>query len=62
MANLRVILQQELDKQKYIESEKAETDLCGTYPYCIVCNKKNKYPCSTAYLRFIKKYENKEVI
>jgi hypothetical protein len=62
MATLRVMLQEQLDKQKYIDSEKAEKDLCGTYAYCYLCNKNNKYPCSTAFIKFKKKYENKEVL
>lgn len=57
-----VDLQKQLDKVKYIDSENANCDTCGTYKFCIVCNKKNKYPCAAAYQNFMKKYENKEVM
>lgn len=55
-------LQADLDEFKYLHSERAGKDQCGLYKYCEVCNKKNKFPCASAYKKFIKKYENKEVI
>lgn len=45
-------LQEKLDKIKYEESEIYQKDQCGTYVHCIYCNKKNKYPCGTAFIRF----------
>lgn len=41
-------LQHKLDVNKWLESEKAKKDLCGTYNYCKHCNKTNKYPCAAA--------------
>ena len=42
-------LQSDLDVKKYTDSETAHRDLCGSYDYCVLCNKKNKYPCASAY-------------
>lgn len=28
---------------------------CGEYDYCKYCNKKNKYPCASAFDKFMKK-------
>lgn len=46
--------QKELDVKKYHESIVAGYDTCGTYDYCVFCNKNNKYPCAAAVLRFLK--------
>ena len=55
--NARVLkLQQEiLDIDKLIDSEHRGRDMCGEYAHCCVCNKRNKYPCASAYLRYNKK-------
>lgn len=42
-------IQRCLDYVKHEDSKKAKKDLCGTYEYCYLCNKKNKYPCATAF-------------
>lgn len=47
-------LQHDHDVNKYLESEKANKDLCGSYEYCCYCKKKNKNPCAAA-----KRYFNK---
>lgn len=47
-------IQSEHDIMKYFESQKAGKDLCGTYKYCSLCNKKNKFPCGAAYDRLKK--------
>ena len=48
-------LQDELDKRKYLDSQKSGKDTCGTYVHCIYCNKKNKYPCASAFKNFVKR-------
>ena len=45
-------IQKCLDIKKYEHSKEKNKDMCGTYEYCVVCNKKNKYPCATAFKRF----------
>lgn len=47
-------MQDRLDEMKYRDSQKLGRDMCGTYSYCKFCNKKNKYPCSSAYNRSLK--------
>ena len=42
-------LQLDLDIKKWIESERAGKDLCGSYAYCEYCDKDLKYPCAEAY-------------
>lgn len=48
-------LQKQLDEIKYFDSEKQKKDMCGEYSFCNECNKKNKYPCASAYKKFIKR-------
>lgn len=52
-------LQEKLDFRKYHESEIIGKDLCGTYFYCKYCNKKNKYPCASAYKKYSKELGRK---
>ena len=40
--------QNELDAIKWADSE-ANGDSCGTYNYCMQCNKDAQYPCARAY-------------
>ena len=40
--------QKEFDVEKWIESEKVNMDLCGTYPFCKYCDKSLSDPCSHA--------------
>lgn len=47
-------LQKNIDFKKYIESEMWGKDLCGTYDFCKCCNKKNKFPCASAYKKLSK--------
>ncbi|MDR3217010.1 MAG: hypothetical protein LBT55_06305 [Clostridiaceae bacterium] len=42
-------LQQRLDTVKWIESEAIDGDTCGTYEYCIKCDKELENPCAKAY-------------
>lgn len=48
-------IQEELDKVKYLESEQVGKDTCGSYFYCGYCNKRNKYPCASAFKKCYKK-------
>ena len=44
--------QNELDIQKWIDSETKSYDTCGEYSYCCKCNKSESYPCACAYEKF----------
>jgi len=46
--------QKMLDRIKWLDSEEANKDKCGTYVYCKYCNKDKKYPCANAYNKFMK--------
>ena len=43
-------LQQKLDVEKWLGSEEASRDLCGSYIYCPYCNKAEDAPCANAYI------------
>ncbi|MCH5315506.1 MAG: helix-turn-helix transcriptional regulator [Eubacterium sp.] len=43
--------QEELDAIKWCDSELSR-DTCGTYNYCVKCDKTKEYPCATAYYAF----------
>ena len=47
--------QMELDQIKWIKSEEAGSDLCGTFDYCVACNKELENPCDKALKKFNKK-------
>lgn len=38
--------QRSLDFQKWLESEKRETDLSGIMPYCLFCSYSKDYKCA----------------
>ena len=42
-------LQREIDREKWLASERAGRDLCGTADYCAFCNKKECNPCARAF-------------
>lgn len=46
-------LQQKLDVEKWLGSEEASRDLCGSYIYCPYCNKSEDAPCANAYIRMV---------
>ncbi len=49
--NLKLI-QETIDKDKYVCSVALGRDLCGEYaPFCDTCNKRKKYPCAVAYIK-----------
>ena len=47
--------QQELDTIKWLKSEELGYDACGTFDYCVKCDKALKNPCDKAYKAFNKK-------
>ena len=47
--------QQKFDKQKWLDSEKAGCDTCGTYKFCGKCDKSLENPCATAKAKYSKK-------
>ncbi len=44
--------QNELDVQKWVDSEIKNYDTCGEYSYCSNCNKSDVYPCAYAYEKY----------
>ena len=42
-------IQREIDVRKWLESEAAQRDLCGSYLFCKHCDKSLPYPCAQAY-------------
>lgn len=42
-------LQNEIDIKKWLDSEKAQRDLCGSYLFCKYCDKSLPNPCASAY-------------
>lgn len=40
--------QDELDKIKWVASEKKGGDACGDFDYCACCDKSVEYPCAVA--------------
>lgn len=46
--------QQQLDVAKWVDSENKGYDCCGTYDYCVKCDKEKQYPCAVAYDAFTK--------
>ena len=44
--------QQELDVMKWVKSQEIGADACGTFDYCVKCNKANENPCDKAYKAF----------
>lgn len=44
--------QDELDNIKWRDSEEKGIDTCGTYGYCVMCDKQATYPCARAYYDF----------
>lgn len=47
--------QQELDVMKWIKSEEAGVDACGTFDFCVKCDKSLANPCDKAFKAFNKK-------
>ncbi len=47
--------QQELDVAKWLKSEELGADACGTFDYCVKCDKNKENPCEKAYVAFNKK-------
>ncbi len=47
--------QQELDTAKWLKSEEIGADACGSFDYCVKCDKTKENPCDKAYTAFNKK-------
>lgn len=45
-------LQEEISVEKWLASERAGYDLCGTREYCACCDKREQYPCAKANIRY----------
>ena len=44
--------QKELDAIKWNKSIEMNADACGTFDYCVKCNKALENPCDKAYKKF----------
>lgn len=51
----KIVLQARLDVLKWLDSEYAHTDKCGSYDYCAYCNKEEVMPCANAFQRMNQK-------
>ena len=51
-------LQDRMDVDKWLESERQGRDMCGTYAYCSFCDKTEAYPCANAYMRMTARDED----
>ncbi len=47
--------QRELDAIKWLKSEEMGMDACGSFDYCVKCDKNNENPCDKAFTAFNKK-------
>ena len=47
--------QHELDVTKWLKSEEIGMDACGTFDFCVKCDKTKANPCDKAYKLFNKK-------
>ena len=47
--------QKELDLLKWNKSEEIGADACGTFDFCVKCDKTKENPCATAHTAFNKK-------
>ena len=52
--------QKELDVIKWQKSEEMGADACGTFDYCVKCDKEKENPCDKAYKAFNKKTSAKK--
>lgn len=48
-------LQETLDIDKWLNSEKLRRDLCGEYDYCAYCENEDEFPCAYALTRMQEK-------
>ena len=46
---MKAAKQSELDVKKWLDSERAGIDTCGSYEYCTKCDKSLENPCASAY-------------
>ena len=46
---MKAAKQTELDVKKWLDSERAGIDTCGSYEFCAKCDKSLEYPCASAY-------------
>ena len=47
--------QSELDRIKWEKSEEMGKDACGTFDFCVKCDKEKENPCDKAYTAYNKK-------
>ena len=44
--------QEDFDKKKWIDSMVSGEDTCGSYEFCVKCNKEKEFPCARAFSAF----------
>ncbi len=44
--------QKELDEKKWLKSEEQGYDACGSFDYCVKCDKNKENPCDKAFKAF----------
>ena len=54
--------QQELDVIKWEKSVEMNADACGTFDYCVMCDKTKENPCDKAFKAFNKKPAKKPAV
>ena len=52
----------ELDKIKWIKSEEEGKDACGSFDYCVKCDKTQENPCDKAYTKYNKAADGKKTV
>ena len=52
----------ELDKIKWLKSEEEGKDACGSFDYCVKCDKTQENPCDKAYTKYNKAAGGKKAV
>ena len=50
-------LQDKLDVIKWLDSENRRHDMCGTYSYCVFCNKYIPNPCAVSMTKYMNSHQ-----
>lgn len=54
-------LQDKLDVIKWLDSENRRHDMCGTYSYCVFCNKYIPNPCAVAMTKYMNTHQQDDL-
>lgn len=50
------------DTRKWFDSIKNNKDMCGSYEFCVCCDKKEKLPCEIAYKKYTKMSKERRAV